>query len=334
MTMPRTDDYGHSQRAYMQGPNSTGIANRWGEFHELPGVPTPTDPRSTREEVRAWMRQGTASFGTDPNVMTLGQAAFAAVTARGWLDSQTQGVVKAWQAAHSAAGNTPAITKIDGKYGPESAAALRADLSTDVPPPFYTGSGAVAAIAATTAAPALSTSAPSVQAQSAATLTLAQAALTVLLANGAESPEAQDAVMAWQRARGGLDVDGVYGDSSARALSNDLQVSVPPALPPGSGARLAALRAQKAGKTGAPSPSHPSQGLSGLTATVKPPPASASPLEKAKFDFARTMKEPAVKTVLYGTLGLALAATAWKLFGAPKKSGRLGTTTVRIPRKA
>ena len=261
--------------------------------------PAPFQSNATREEWRAFFSGlNDTAFGADPSLRTIAEAALAAVMSRGWQDAQTKATVKAWQEAHQAMKALPALAKVDGIYGPASATALGEDLQASVPPAYFKGGMGTTAAVPTITAP----SAPltSIMPQAPRAIDLAQTALQAGQAQGWGSAAAHHAVEAWQRARGGVHVDGLYGPETARVLSEDLKVSTPPAYYTADN--------QVVGAVVLPTPA-------AVAAAPTSPPAVS--VEKVK----EALKAPMTKNVAWAALGLAAAFVAYKgLTMGPKKT--------------
>ena len=107
----------------------------------------------------------------------------------------------------------------------------------------------------------------------------------------------------WQRARGGLTVDGIYGPASSAALAADLQIQVPPGLTSSQTAAVAAA---------SPSPSDSkSSKATGLDKLSVEAPAAGKKIGEA-------IKSNPGKTIAWVTLGVGAAAVGVALFKTQK----------------
>lgn len=157
-------------------------------------------------------RERSSTFGAEPNLALLAQAAASALALRGWQDPDTQTTVAKWQSAHGS-------LKVDGKYDPESAKALAMDLGKPSPPAFTRpGQVAPARFSADPSSTSITPKSPTTNTATA----LAQKAQALLLTKGWKDPATRAALHDWQVAHGGLATDGTYDAESAAALSVDL----------------------------------------------------------------------------------------------------------------
>jgi peptidoglycan hydrolase-like protein with peptidoglycan-binding domain len=175
----------------------------------------------------------TAGSASVKMIAPLAQAAEDAILAQGWKNAATQAALRAWQQAHGG-------IKVDGIYGPTSATALAMDLNGPSLPPYFIpqnmsaapapqrSQGAAALVPPTPPAGHPAGPVPTHLNRSQSEIVqLGQAALALLLTKGWQDAATRAAVLSWQTARGGPELDGKYGPHSAAALGADLGSIVP-----------------------------------------------------------------------------------------------------------